>query len=464
MRLRLVVATEEVMGEEGKAVARLTLGPDMTGAEDGGDDMDQANRQKQTETVYTQAAEGVKEMRAKIAAASFALAKEHIVGCKRRRGDPAEAMKVEEETAALYNNAGRLRLNTSQIGDARPVASCCFSPDDQYVATCSWSGLAKLWSRETCESLRSFRGHTDRVTHCAINPRQGKNAPNAANFATASADCSAKLWSLGDAEDEKKKIATPLRSLEGHRDRLGQVAWHPSGDYIGTTSYDLTWRLWDVETGGQILLQDGHASEVYGMARAAAAAPSCLLACRLGPPPPPRPPRARRGVAWRGVAWRSVSGSARAAALSGSPQRRPFTRTRRWWRRGTWAAWGACGTCAQGAASTRCRGTCRASSTSTSPRTATPSQPARTTTPSASGTYAPGTALFRPVPPSRAPYPPSRRDSPAASSHDRGRPAARHAPLLWLALLWRLPLTPRCGPPPRWLAGSACIRCPPTRA
>ena len=37
------------------------------------------------------------------------------------------------------------------------------------------------------------------------------------------------------------------------------------GLYCGTVSYDTSFRFWDVETGQQLLLQDGHAREVMGI-------------------------------------------------------------------------------------------------------------------------------------------------------------------------------------------------------
>lgn len=46
----------------------------------------------------------------------------------------------------------------SQIGDTRPVSHCQFSPNSQYLATASWSGLCKLWSVPRCELVRTFRG------------------------------------------------------------------------------------------------------------------------------------------------------------------------------------------------------------------------------------------------------------------------------------------------------------------
>ena len=58
---------------------------------------------------------------------------------------------------------------------------------------------------------------------------------------------------------------TPLAILKGHQDRVCRVAFHPSGDYVASASFDTTWRLWDVETQVELLLQEGHSKEVYSI-------------------------------------------------------------------------------------------------------------------------------------------------------------------------------------------------------
>jgi len=46
--------------------------------------------------------------------------------------------------------------------------------------------------------------------------------------------------------------------------RLGRCAFHPMGDYIGLTSWDRTWSLWDIHKPNKCLLQqEGHSKEVY---------------------------------------------------------------------------------------------------------------------------------------------------------------------------------------------------------
>jgi U4/U6 small nuclear ribonucleoprotein PRP4 len=54
-------------------------------------------------------------------------------------------------------------------------------------------------------------------------------------------------------------------SFDGHLDRLARLAFHPSGKYLGTASFDKTWRLWDINTGKELLLQEGHSRSVYGV-------------------------------------------------------------------------------------------------------------------------------------------------------------------------------------------------------
>lgn len=57
----------------------------------------------------------------------------------------------------------------------------------------------------------------------------------------------------------------PLRTLEGHSGRVCRVAFHPAGRHLASSSFDTTWRLWDVETGQELLTQEGHSREVYSL-------------------------------------------------------------------------------------------------------------------------------------------------------------------------------------------------------
>ena len=49
---------------------------------------------------------------------------------------------------------------------------------------------------------------------------------------------------------------------------MGRIAFHPSGDYVGSAGFDGTWRLWDVrrQKEKELLIQEGHSKEVYALA------------------------------------------------------------------------------------------------------------------------------------------------------------------------------------------------------
>ncbi len=57
-------------------------------------------------------------------------------------------------------------------------------------------------------------------------------------------------------------VIKPVGTLSGHSARVAKVAFHPLGLHVASASYDKTWRLWDVATQSELLLQEGHAKEV----------------------------------------------------------------------------------------------------------------------------------------------------------------------------------------------------------
>ena len=58
----------------------------------------------------------------------------------------------------------------------------------------------------------------------------------------------------------------PISVLQGHRARVVRTVFHPSGNYVVSASFDGTWRLWDVESSKELLMQEGHAKEVFTVA------------------------------------------------------------------------------------------------------------------------------------------------------------------------------------------------------
>jgi WD40 repeat protein len=87
----------------------------------------------------------------------------------------------------------------SEHGDERPVSACSLSPDPSasLLITGGWSGLIKVWSIPKMEQQTMFRAHAERITDVAFHPSPAIGMDSdAPDLATASADMTAKLWTL----------------------------------------------------------------------------------------------------------------------------------------------------------------------------------------------------------------------------------------------------------------------------
>ena len=67
------------------------------------------------------------------------------------------------------------------------------------------------------------------------------------------------------ADEEVRKNLPPgvklVRTLRGHTDWIGRIAWSPDGRLLASPSADKTIRLWDAETGECLRTLEGHEDE-----------------------------------------------------------------------------------------------------------------------------------------------------------------------------------------------------------
>jgi U4/U6 small nuclear ribonucleoprotein PRP4 len=201
---------------------------------------------------------------------------------------------------AVFNNLKSFTNLGSQIGDTRALSSLRFSPDSSMLLTSSWTGSAKLWSVPACKEIKTIKGdsrfallsaRTELTCSASLYSPQGADrrsrvAPTSYSFPIAhrhqlrhlrrrqrhQALGSRRVCPLSSSPslpfaDSSSYSDAPLQTLTGHSARVCRIGFHPSGRYLGSASYDGTWRLWDVERGGEeLLLQEGHSKEVYSIA------------------------------------------------------------------------------------------------------------------------------------------------------------------------------------------------------
>ena len=223
------------------------------------------------EVFYTEGTPALRAARQDIAQFSLRRAALRLAAARRAREDPGE-----DEAGAAAATERTLRILTNQaseIGDERPIAGCAFSPDGSQLATGAWSGTVKVWAMPSLTKQLTIKAHAERVTGVAWHPdasttgarresngsvavvvgRHGRSSRSllagcsrhgclhAANkhspslspagrmeatvtLASGATDATAKLWSAD---------GHLLRTLAGHSDRLGRVAFHPMGRHLG---------------------------------------------------------------------------------------------------------------------------------------------------------------------------------------------------------------------------------------
>ena len=94
-----------------------------------------------------------------------------------------------------------------------------------------------------------LKGHSDRVNSISFHPFSLSSIPKVGpNIATASSNCTFKIWTCNLDWEEKKCV-----TFKGHEDRVNYVDF-------ASTSHDTTRRLWDIETKKELMIQANQAT------------------------------------------------------------------------------------------------------------------------------------------------------------------------------------------------------------
>ncbi|QSL64375.1 hypothetical protein MERGE_001676 [Pneumocystis wakefieldiae] len=216
-----------------------------------------SEKEAEEEEFYTSGTEELLICRRRIAEYSLNRARTRIARQKLECRIPL--MKIINHRRAINRELkGYISLG-SQICSERPVGIARFSPNSQYIASGSWSGTCKLYSVPDLEEKHKFRYHADKIGGITWNPEAtiGGVSEEAVNLVTGGSEGDICLWNL--------KSETPVSILRGHENRVCRVEYHPSGNYVGSASFDGTWRLWDMTTTTELLRQEGHSREVYAI-------------------------------------------------------------------------------------------------------------------------------------------------------------------------------------------------------
>lgn len=168
----------------------------------------------------------------------------------------------------LYLWNGRTGKRVSQILGAHDesITSVEYSPDGTEFVTASDDDTAKIrdsTTGETISTLESYldgdesRGHYDTVNSASFSPDGNR-------VVTASSDWTARIWDADSGEEILMLARNPKAEFpESHSGQVLDAAFSPDGELVVTVGADKLARVWDAETGEQLRVLRGH-REVAG--------------------------------------------------------------------------------------------------------------------------------------------------------------------------------------------------------
>merc|ERR1712166_1634393 len=125
-----------------------------------------------------------------------------------------------------------------------------FSPNNQYVVSGSTDYTVRIWSVESGDCIKTFKGHTSYVNGVSFSP-------NNQYVVSGSNDKSARIWDVESGDC--------IKTLKGHTRSVCGVSFSPNNQYVVSGSSDKTARIWSVESGDCINTLKGHTYGVTGV-------------------------------------------------------------------------------------------------------------------------------------------------------------------------------------------------------
>jgi WD40 repeat protein len=144
------------------------------------------------------------------------------------------------------------------VGHTAPVTSVAFSPDGQRIATASEDNTVKVWDARTGQMLLPLQGHTYTVASVAFSP-DGQRIVSGAGELNNSVPLGGEHQKPGEVKVWDAQTGQQILSLEGHLAGVTGVVVSPDGKRIVSAGgWDQPMKVWDAQTGELILSLDCH--------------------------------------------------------------------------------------------------------------------------------------------------------------------------------------------------------------
>lgn len=206
---------------------------------------------EEDEVFYTPGTENLLLCRKAILSDSLRRARGRITAQKSATRDPIKLLRHRRN---INRALGAYELLGSQTVSAvtRTLSSLRVSSSLGLFACGSWDGSLSVLSTNELQTKIRVQAHLEKV---------GGLDWNGSVVVSGGQDGTIHQWRL-DVSDAVKMEASTI--AQAHPERITSTTYHPTGDYVASTSFDQTWKLWDARTNQQLLAQEGHSKAVLG--------------------------------------------------------------------------------------------------------------------------------------------------------------------------------------------------------
>ncbi len=210
--------------------------------------------------------------------------------------DEAVRDRLLASTTVLVWDVATQEIVATLPAHENTVDNVRFHPDGTRLLTSSWDSHIILWDFATETEIRRYDAHTDRVYMLRF-------LADGSQFVSVSKDGRAILWDTESGEiirefehniavngvdfnSDESLMATSsgdfgadtnliwlwnietgelIRTFEGHGHIVNEVRFHPSDEFLVSSSWDASIRVWNVESGREVRQFSGHSSETFGI-------------------------------------------------------------------------------------------------------------------------------------------------------------------------------------------------------
>ncbi|ETO34731.1 hypothetical protein RFI_02359 [Reticulomyxa filosa] len=172
-----------------------------------------------------------------------------------------------DKTIRIWDSLSGTQLQVLE-GHSGSVDTARFSFDGSRIVSGSYDNTIRLWDVSSGKQMQVLEGHSSTVTGVKFFPNGSKIlscsnddtitaiefSPDGSKIVSGSVDKTVRLWDVQSGRQ--------IQIFEGHSDNIRGVLFSSDGSKIISYSWDNTIRIWDILSGKQLQLLEGHSGRV----------------------------------------------------------------------------------------------------------------------------------------------------------------------------------------------------------